>query len=220
MAKRTPLRPQLVIEAAAALADAEGLSAVSMRGVAKRLGVEAMSLYHHIKNKDELLNLLTEWVFENVDHLTPPAGAEQWRAWFTDYASELRATLSAHPWALGLVNSRPAPGPAQLRHIDAPLGVLFAAGFDVAEAIHTLSAVDAYVFGFVTTSDILPFSSVSAVEEKDFSPELLDSLAEYPNLARVAHELMTDASFTYGDEFRHGLDMLLNDVERRRGDAV
>ena len=212
MAQRKPLSVERVVAAAAAVADEQGLAAVSMRNVAKQLGVEAMSLYHHVKNKDALLGELTEWIFRQV--ATPPS-AGTWRTRLTAYAESLRAVLDTHPWALGLVNSRKAPGPEKLRLVDAPLGILFDAAFSVGDAVHTLSAVDAYVFGFVITNRNLPFDTTAAVEKSDFSPELAGALAGYPNLARVAEELMSSSSFHYVDEFRYGLDTLLDEVERR-----
>lgn len=215
--KKSPLTLTRIIEAAAAVADDKNLAAVSMRNVAKHLGVEAMSLYHHVHNKGALLNELTDWFFSQVDL---PAPSEDWREWLATYADAVRAALSAHPWALGLVNSQPAPGPAQLHHINRPLGVLFDAGFTVADAIHTLSAVDAYVFGFVITNQNLPFTTDTAVTDSDFSPELTAALADYPHLARVAEALTSEASFTYVDEFTYGLDLLLAEIEQRHRNSL
>src|SRR5690606_32027054 len=95
---RAPLSRQRVIEAAAEVADAGGLAAVSMRGVGKRLSVEAMSLYHHVAGKEDLLDGLADWVFSQIEL---PAPGQRWRDGMLRRARSARAVLAAHPWALG-----------------------------------------------------------------------------------------------------------------------
>ena len=145
MTARTPLSRERIAAAAAAVADGAGVAAVSMRSVAKELGVEAMSLYHHVPSKDALLDDLVNWVFERIE---VPAVGDTWRNALTMRARSARSVLTAHPWALGMLESRPNPGPALLRHHDRLLGALMTDGFSAVLATHAFSAVDAYVFGF------------------------------------------------------------------------
>ena len=122
MASRTPLSRDRIINAAATVADGAGLAAVSMRSVAKVLGVEAMSLYHHVPSKEALLDDLADWVFARIE--LPEVG-DTWREAITARARSARSVLTAHPWALGMMESRPTPGPAMasapcLRHTRSP----------------------------------------------------------------------------------------------------
>src|SRR5690349_17818371 len=154
MSRRARLTHELVVTAAVAVADHGGLGAVSMRNVARELGVEAMSLYHHVANKEALLDALADWAFTQVE--LPPPGTP-WRQAMADRAASSRSALSAHPWALGLMESRRTPGPAVLTHHDTVLGLLRGGGFSVALAAHAFSVLDAYVYGFVLTEQTLPF---------------------------------------------------------------
>jgi len=103
----TLLTQRAIIEAAAEVADAGGVAAVTMRSVAKVLGVEAMSLYYHLANKDALLDSLADWVFEQI---TLPDLKDHWRVEMMKRAHSARSVLSKHPWALGMLESRPTPG--------------------------------------------------------------------------------------------------------------
>src|SRR5688572_3041701 len=119
MTARTPLSRERIVAAAAAVADGAGVAAVSMRSVAKSLSVEAMSLYHHVPSKEALLDDLANWVFEQIE--LPEVG-ESWREAMASRARSARSVLTAHPWALGMMESRPNPGPALLQHHDRLLG--------------------------------------------------------------------------------------------------
>ncbi len=134
-----------IIEAAVRVADRGGLTAVSMRNVGKELGVEAMSLYHHIANKAELLDGLADWIFAGI---VLPGPGEPWRQAMFHRATSARNVLARHPWALTLIESRRSPGPSLLRHHDAVLGCLRRGGFSVAAAASANSLLDSYVFGF------------------------------------------------------------------------
>ncbi len=118
---RPALSTQRVIDAAGRVADASGLAGVSMRSVARELDVEAMSLYHHVASKDALLDGLADWVFERIDM---PSASSPWRSEMERRAHSARTVLAAHPWGLGLIESRRSPGPATLGHHDAVIGCL------------------------------------------------------------------------------------------------
>lgn len=182
---------------------------MSMRSVGRELGVEAMSLYYHIPNKDALLDALSEWVFSQIalTRMDDP-----WRAAMEARADSTRAVLGRHSWALGMMESRPMPGPAMLRHHERVLGCLLHAGFSAALAMHTFSVLDAYIFGFVLTEVSLPFPEGG---EREFVATFELSPDEYPNSVRVMNERVVDTDYAFGDEFHVGLEMILNEVERR-----
>ncbi|HQE31093.1 MAG TPA: TetR/AcrR family transcriptional regulator C-terminal domain-containing protein [Propionibacteriaceae bacterium] len=210
MRARTPLSRERIIEAAAAVADEGGLSAVSMRNVGRKLGVEAMSLYHHVADKEALIDSLTDWVFAQVDL---PVMTDPWRSAMASRAASARRVLSAHPWALGMIESRTNPGPATLRQHEAVLGNLRRAGFSVRLAGHTFSILDAYVFGFVLTEVHLPFEDDSGA--KEFVGNLdLDATA-FPYLSEFISDRVMGGSYNYGDEFDDGLQMILDAIEAR-----
>ncbi len=161
MPRRPALSHDRIVEAAVRVADAGGLGQVSMRNVGRELGVEAMSLYHHVANKDALLDGLASWIFTQVELPEPDA---PWRPAMAARAASAREVLAAHPWALGLIESRRSPGAPLLRHHDAVLGCLRGNGFSVALAAHAFSAIDAYVYGFVLTELNLPFDADEGAE--------------------------------------------------------
>ena len=211
-----PVRPALsrdrVVEAASRVADSGGLSSVSMRNVGKELGVEAMSLYHHIAGKDALLDALADRIFAAIEL---PDLDDPWRPAMAARAASARAVLSAHPWGLGLIESRRDPGPALLRHHDTVLGCLRRGGFPVALAAHAFSVLDAYVHGFVLTELNLPFEPGEATEE--FVETLALPVDDYPHLAEMISEQVRGREYAYAGEFTYGLELILDGLEERLG---
>ena len=118
-AQRPPLSRERVLEAAVALAQRDGIESLSMRRLADDLGVGAMSLYHYVPHKDDLLDGMVDIVFGEIE--LPPAGVE-WRAAMRRRAMSTRDALNRHRWAVGLMESRRSPGPASFRLHDAVLG--------------------------------------------------------------------------------------------------
>jgi AcrR family transcriptional regulator len=211
---RPSLSLERIVEAAAAVADTGGLSAVSMRSVARQLSVEAMSLYHHVPNKEALLDALADWVFTLIDL---PESGQPWRAATERRASSTRHVLTAHPWAPGLMNSRPVPGPALMRHHDRALGAFLDDGFAVPLASSAVSMIDAYVYGVAVTEQSLPFSAED--ETDDYAATLDVPMAEYPHLARMMLEFFDgkdrDSTYEFADEFTIGLTLILDAIEQR-----
>lgn len=210
MPKRPVLSVDRIISAAAVVADRGGVAAVSMRTVARELGVEAMSLYHHVANKDALLDALADWVFAQIE---PPELDEPWRDAMLRRARSARVVLGRHSWALGMLESRPTPGPALLRHHDRMVGCLLNAGFSPLMAAHAFSAVDAYLYGFVLTESGLPFTPGDGAEET-FATEIGLPAAEYPHLAGLIGAVLADG-YDFRDEFEYGLDLVLDGIESR-----
>ena len=149
-----------MLQTALKLADQGGLEALSMRKLGQELGVEAMALYYHFANKEEVLDGIVDLVFGEID--VPVAGAD-WKVAMRRRAHLAPRRLSRHRWAIGMMESRRNPGPANLRHHDAVIGSLRAAGFDMAMAAHAYSLLDGYIYGFALTKMNLPFDTPDGV---------------------------------------------------------
>jgi AcrR family transcriptional regulator len=211
MSRRPALTPQRIVDAAVRVADEGGLARVSMRNVGGELGVEAMSLYHHVRNKDALLDALVEWVFERI---ALPVVGEPWRAQMVRRAGSARQVLAEHPWALGLIESR-LPGPALLAHHESVLACLRADGFTLELAAHAFSALDAYVHGFVLTEVNLPFAADGDVDGFAAQVDELLPAECYPNMAEMLHTRIMGTGYDYGDEFDFGLELILDQLDAR-----
>ncbi len=213
MARRPALTRERIVEAAVRVADSGGLAAVSMRNVGKELGVEAMSLYHHVAGKEALLDALADWIFSTIEL---PDTRDPWRPAMAARATSARATLAQHPWALGLIESRRTPGPALLRHHDSVLACLRTNGFSVVLASHSFSVLDAYVYGFVLTEVNLPFEPGESAD--DFVAEIgpLVPVEEYPHLVEMFTAQVIGKQYDYGDEFAYGLELILDGLQRRQ----
>src|ERR1700712_5386617 len=155
-AQRIPLTRERVLHAAVALADESGSESLSMRRLGEAVGVEAMSLYHHVANKVDLLDGMIDVVFGEIDL---PALDVDWRRAIRHPAGRVRRPLSRHRWAIGLMESRTSPGPATFAHHDAVIGCLRAAGFSMELTAHAFSAIDSYVYGFALQERGLPFDT-------------------------------------------------------------
>jgi AcrR family transcriptional regulator len=182
-----------------------------MRRVAEALGVEAMSLYHHVASKDDILDGIVDVVFSQIALPDPDA---DWRAAMKRRARSAREALSRHAWVLALVESRRNPGPATLRHHEAVLASLRRAGFSVLEAGVAFAAIDSFVYGYVLQETNLPFSTG---QELDLIATELAAEPEtpYPHLTEMlgAYARQPTAS---PDAYEVGLDLLLDGLERRR----
>jgi AcrR family transcriptional regulator len=208
---RPALTRDAVVAAATAMADAEGLERLSMRRLGERLGVEAMSLYHHVPNKPALLDAMVDQVFAEM---AVPEG-DDWRAGLRARAVAQRAVLLRHRWAVAVLESRRSPGLENLRHHDATLGFLRRHGFGVRATGHAYALLDAYVLGFVLQEQQLPFDASNAEEAVG---ELLDSNAglDLPHLAEFAQEVVMAGGYDFADEFEVGLDLVLDAVGTMR----
>jgi AcrR family transcriptional regulator len=206
--KRAPLTRDRVLRAALQLADEGGTAALTMQRIGRRLGVEAMSLYRHVRNKDDILDGIVDLVFAEIEL---PADRSNWRTVLRAQSISTRAALRRHPWAISLMESRLTPGPANLRIHEDTITVLLDAGCSAVMATHAYNLVDSYVYGFALQEANLPFSN--AEELAAMSEEVLANLQadEYPNSARVARELLT-SGFDYADEFEFGLDLILDAI--------
>jgi AcrR family transcriptional regulator len=221
---REPLSKRRVLETAVALAARDGFESLSMRKLATELGAGAMTLYHYVRNKDELLDAMVDIVFGEI---ALPSTDGDWRTEMRRRAISTRAALNRHRWAVGLMESRTTPGPASLRLHDAVLGCLREAGFSIELAIQAYSVLDAYIYGFALQEKSLPFESadegaaVAAEQVREFA-ELADerqlgTLAdEFPYLAEVVAGHVAKVGYDFATAFEYGLDLILDALEQRR----
>lgn len=220
---RVRLTREAVLRRAVDLADADGLPALTMRRLAEELGVEAMSLYHHVAGKDALLDGIADLVFEEVLEAAPigpdlddvRAGRARWEDAVRARILGARAVMLRHPWAPLLIASRPAIGFAASRHVDALVGLMRAGGLSHDLIHHGLHALGSRLHGF--TQEV-GAPDPSAAEARAAARAMIDRL---PHLAAmleaVAHD---DAGSTLGwcddqSEFEFALDVVLEGLARR-----
>lgn len=212
---RVPLSKERVLETAVAFADRHGLESLSMRKLADELGAGAMTLYHYVPNKDELLDGMVDIVFGEIEL---PATDVDWKTAMRRRALSTREALNRHRWAVGLMEGRTTHGPANLSLHNAVLGCLRAAGFSMELTVHAYSVQDAYIYGF-------------ALQERDMSPESADDfaaeaqrqmhdyrdvLADYPHLVEVVGGYVAKSGYDYATEFVFGLDLILDGLDGLR----
>lgn len=206
---RTPLTRERVLRAAMDLADREGLPALSMRKLAQSVGVEAMSLYNHVSNKDDLLDGLVE---EVVAEIEPPAIGGDWKQALRARSHSAHAALLRHPWACGLIGSRINVGPAMLRYVDATLGCLHAAGFTYPQADRAWNALDSHLYGFTLQELSFPLEPGEyASAATEFLP--LIPVETHPHMHALSHQVI-DGTHSGLADFDFGLDLLLDGLER------
>jgi AcrR family transcriptional regulator len=214
---RIPLTRERVLHAAVALADESGSESLSMRKLGEAVGVEAMSLYHHVANKEDLLDGMIDVVFGEIDL---SFCGEDWKTAMRERAISVRRVLSHHGWAIGFMESRSSPGPATLRHHDAVIGCLRDAGFSIELAGHAFSVLDSYIYGFALQERSLPFHTPE--ETAELAQDILTGhpADEYPHLAELATQHVLRPGYDYGDEFEFGLDLILDGLERISDEAA
>jgi AcrR family transcriptional regulator len=213
---RIRLTRERVLRAAINQADAVGLDALTMRTLAKSLEVAPMALYRHVASKDDLIDAMIDVVFGEIGL---PSGGASWKTAMRQRGISLRDVLARHRWAIGLMESRRHPGPANLRHHDAVIGKLRAAGFEIEMVAHAYSLLDGYIYGFALTKMNLPFETPDEVEE--VAQTILEPFPvnEYPNLAEFITEHAMKPGYDYGDEFEYGLDLILDGLDRVQNTA-
>ena len=210
------LSKQRLVAEAVRLADREGVDGLSMRRLAGALDAGAMSLYHYVANREELLDAMIDVVFEEIE--LPPEEAD-WRSAMRQRAVSARDVLRRHPWAIGLMGSRTSPGPANLRHHEAVTACLRRAGFSVVMATHANWLLDSYVYGYALQEASLPFGTAEQLAdmlEEVFIPQLPPD--QFPYLNESAAALFA-AGYDPAEEFAFGLDLVLAAIEPLRGTA-
>ena len=218
---RKKSRPKLtrarILDAAVAIADREGVDGLSMRKIGRSLGVEAMSLYNHVSNRDDILDGLADVFVSELAECVVARPSSDWRSSLEAYASAMRTALKAHPWASQVLESRSGTSEIRMRHHDAVIGIYRRAGFSIALAQRAYLAVDSYVYGFALQE------ASWAVDEADV-PDAIASIATPTGQFPYLNEMMSfaakaasknpDAPVLYAFDF--GLDLILDGLERLR----
>ena len=211
--RRVRLTRDRVLGTAIELADTGGIDALTMRRLGDELGVEAMSLYNHVSNKDDLLNGMIDAVFAEIDLA---ADATDWKSAMRKRAISLRETLTRHPWATGLMDSGTTPGHFTMRHHDSVIGTLRSGGFSLALTAHAFSVLDSYIYGFAMQETSLPFDTpeeTAAMATMMFAHLPAD---EFPNLAEFTRDHVLQPGYNYADEYEFGLDLILDGLQMAR----
>jgi AcrR family transcriptional regulator len=220
---RAPLSRWRVLRAAVDVADRGGLEALTMRRLAQELGVEAMSLYHHVANKEAILDgvveVVVEEIHEAVDRAEAPDPGDDWKTAMRARILAARTVLVGHPWAPRVLETRSTTSLAVVGYFDGVLGIFRAAGFSYDLAHHALHALGSRALGF--SQELFEADDPEAADAE--TTAMLEQMADrFPHivgmLAEVAHD---DADTTLGwcddqFEFEFGLDLILDGLERRR----
>lgn len=210
---RQPVTRERALQVALQLADEGGIETLTMRRLAEELGVEAMSLYHHVPNKDAILDGMVGLIFEEI---ALPVAEPDWRVPMRKRAAAVRSVLLRHPWALRLMESRPTPGHATLAHHDAVLGCLRAGGLSLQLTAHAYAVLDSYIYGFIHTELNLPFQTPEQTHE--VAAAIFERMPRglYPHLTELTVEHVLKPGYSYGAEFEFGLELILAGLERAR----
>jgi AcrR family transcriptional regulator len=208
MARTAKISKEMIVEAAFQYADEFGLENVSMRSIASRLQVKAMSLYNHIKNKDELID---EMVEKLVSEIEIPTMGDTWQNAMRKRSWSIHRVLLKHPWGTKTLMSRPNIGPHVLTLFDRSLGVLKQASFTNEEADKIITAFNSFIYGFTMIVQNFP------LEE----PEYADAAKEhaflfpkdvYPSLHDLSKDI-EERKYSGFADFNVGLELIISGIE-------
>jgi AcrR family transcriptional regulator len=200
-----------VLDAAVSLVDEKGLGALTMRELGQRLGVEAMSLYNHVANKDDILDGMVDLVVSEIDL---PSDTVGWKQAMRRRATSAQAVFARHPWVSGLIDARPSSGPARLRYFDQMVGTLRRAGFSLEASAHAFSILDSYIYGFGRQQ--LGISAESDASPEAMAEAFLQAIPadEYPYLREMVVDYAIPAGYDEAADFDFGLTLILDGLER------
>jgi AcrR family transcriptional regulator len=210
---RKPLSRERIVDAALVLADADGVDALSMRKLGQSLGFEAMSLYNHVSNKDDLLDGLLDRVLEEMELPDVDGGIASIRA----AAVSAHTALRRHPWAAHLLMAPARVRPARLEFMNALLSALRNAGFSADTTYHAYHVIDAHIIGFSLWQSTHDFAM-----PEEMTDDLLTTLKRivppenYPHLWEHGMQHLNEPALAQVSAFEYGLDLLLESLERRR----
>jgi AcrR family transcriptional regulator len=203
---RLPLTRERILESALALVDARGIESLTMRNLGQELGFEAMSLYNHVANKDDLLDGILDRVLEETEL---PSGPGAWDVAVRRSAVSVHDALQRHPWACPLMMAPGRIRPGRLRFMDSLLGRLRDAGFSAETTYHAYHVLDAHIFGFSLweASHNIPEADVTALVERFTS---MVSPEEFPHLHEHIGQHFAEGPHREGSAFEIGLDLILD----------
>ena len=214
-ASRAPLSRERVLRAAIDLADEAGIESLSMRKLGQALGVEAMSLYNHVANKDDILNGMVDIV---VSEFELPSPGTDWKAAIRGIAISAHDVLVRHPWAASLMLSSTGASPARWRYMNTILGCLREAGLSADLTDHAYHALDSHITGFTLWQVQI---QIDPEKLPDMAATFLRELPgdEYPYLVEHVYQHLKEPSPEDEGAFAFGLDLILDGLERIRDAA-
>jgi AcrR family transcriptional regulator len=210
-APQVSLSRMRVLDVALRLADEGGIEAISMRKLAQALGVQAMSLYNHVANKDEIVDGIVDAVIGEIE---VPDLAIDWKTAMRRRAISAHEVLLRHPWASLVIMSRANVGPANLRYVDATLGCLREAGFSFEMADRAWNAIDSHIYGFTLQELKFPFAPEKYSEVAKDGLALIPA-SQYPYLNQLAQHVM-EGRYDGIHDFEFGLELILEGLDRLR----
>jgi AcrR family transcriptional regulator len=218
--RRLPLNRNRVLQAAISLVDEGGIESLSMRKLGQALGVEAMSLYNHVANKDDLLDGIVDLVLNEIEL---PAVDQDWEAAIRACAISAHDAFWHHPWACNLIMSSTRVHPARLHYMESLLRTLREAGFSAEETYHAYHTLDSHILGFTLwqVGHTIPGDGprVTTREElRDFMATFFPTLrmGDYPYLIEHGEQHLLDGSHKEEGEFEFGLRLILDGLKRMR----
>ncbi len=204
---RASLSRDRVLEGAVALADELGMEGFTIRKLAAAIDVKPMTIYHHVPNKEAIVDGMVDRVFAEIE--LPPSGLG-WKEAMRQRARSARAVLARHPWAPALMESRTNPGPATLTHHDAVLRCLREAGFTLELTGHAYALIDSYIYGFALQEANLPATSGENMAELAESIARQFPPGKYPHLLELTTQHVLKPGYDFGDEFEFGLTLIFD----------
>ncbi len=216
--RRVPLNRERVLAAAIELADREGIDALSMRRLGQELSVEAMALYNHVANKDDLLNGMVDAVVGEID--VTDGGGGDWKAAARDRILSARRVMRRHPWASAVIASRKDASPAVMRYMDRMGGIMLAGGFSADLLHHAFHTLGSRVLGF--TQELFDDSSAESMTPEVQELMIRQMSAEFPNITEILKQVAHDETSVVGSgcddqfEFEFAVDVILDGLEALR----
>lgn len=208
--KKQRLSAERVLDGAMELADEIGMESFTIRKLADALETKPMTIYHHIPNKEAIIDGMVDRVFGEIER--PPTDVA-WQPAIRRRCESVREVLGLHPWATPLMESRTTPGPETLGHHDAVLGCLRAGGLSIPMTAHAYALIDSYVYGFAMQEANLP--ATGGDEMVELVAMMSTYLAPYPNLLELSVEHILQPGYDFRHEFDFGLDLILDGLAAR-----
>jgi AcrR family transcriptional regulator len=210
-----------VLQAAIRLVDEGGIESLSMRRLGQSLGVEAMSLYNHVANKEDILDGIVELVLSEFEL---PSADEDWEAAIRTCAISAHDALLRHPWACNLILSNTKVRAGRLRYLESILRRLRQAGFSAEETYHAYHTLDSHILGFTLwqLGHAMPAGAPRITNKEEFANFLTTflrelSLGDYPYLLEHGEQHFTEGSHKEEGEFEVGLRLILDGLKRMQG---